>query len=71
MDKNQELWGMALWVEKNHGDKGYAYCEDRAEKFRSEGDANGARLWENVADRVLQLRAGPVMIYGQPETWPN
>lgn len=71
MNRDKEIWGMALWVEKNHGDAGHSYIEDKIAKLEAHSEAQGVELWRQVAKRFTELRTGPIPIYGQPETWPH
>lgn len=56
LTRDQELWGVALWVEKNHGDDGPIYIASQVERLESEGDEAGVAMWRTVADRFDQLR---------------
>lgn len=56
MNRERELWGMALWVEKAHGDDGTEYILDRIAKLQRDGEEHGVELWSEVFDRFMQLR---------------
>ena len=56
LTRDQELWGVALWVEKNHGDGGPFYIASQVERLASKGDEAGVAMWRTVADRFDQLR---------------
>lgn len=56
LTRDQELWGVALWVEKNHGEDGTSYIASQVERLASEGDEAGVAMWRTVADRFDQLR---------------
>ncbi|MDE1467933.1 DUF6961 family protein [Aurantiacibacter sp. D1-12] len=71
MTRDQELWGVALWVEKNHGGDGHEFIAGRVSTLKARGDESGAAYWETVEERFSALRTGPICVYGQPETWPN
>ena len=56
LTRDQELWGIALWVEKNHGDDGPSYIASQVERLALKGDEAGVAMWLRVADRFKQLR---------------
>ena len=51
----QELWALALWVEKHHGDNGHAYIEGRIDHFVATNGGGAVRLWEEIASRFARL----------------
>ncbi len=61
MTRDEELWGMALWVEKNHGEKGWFYIAQQQDRLLAEGDYDGMQLWRDVDERFkkLQAKTGP------------
>ena len=62
MTRDQELWGMALWVERQHGtEAGDAFIADRIDHFSNARDEGGVDLWSAVAERFnkLQLSSQP------------
>ena len=59
LNRDQELWAVALWVEKNHGDQGGAYILGQVERLTSVNDDGGVAMWREVADRFEQLRKSP------------
>jgi len=65
----REIWGMALWVEKHHGADGPQFIASQIDRLANEPD--GQALWRKVDTRFAELKAGPVPIYGKPETWPH
>ena len=71
LTREQELWGMALWVERHHGDRGADFIRDRIDKLDADNQAEGARLWREVEKRFGELKAAPIPIHGQPETQIN
>lgn len=71
LSREQELWGMAAWVENHHGERGADFIQERIEKFEAEGQDEGARLWRQVQKRFAELKAAPIPIHGQPETLGN
>lgn len=56
LTRDQELWAAALWVERNHGDKGLDHIAREVERLAAEGDEAGVATWEAIADRYRQLR---------------
>jgi hypothetical protein len=59
LNRDQELWAVALWVEKNHGDQGTTYISDQIERLASVNDDGGVAMWREVADRFDRLRRIP------------
>ncbi|WP_137680551.1 DUF6961 family protein [Aurantiacibacter suaedae] len=57
--QEQELWALALWVEKHHGDDGQAYIEGRIEHFTDTNEGGAVRMWEEVASRFAGLERAP------------
>ena len=55
LNREQELWAVALWVEKNHGKEGPAYIAQQIERLSNEGDEAGIATWKTVAERFDQL----------------
>ncbi|MXP15772.1 hypothetical protein GRI44_13530 [Altererythrobacter confluentis] len=56
LNRDQELWAVALWVEKNHGAAGPAYMAEQVKRLANEGDAAGVETWKTIADRFDQLK---------------
>ena len=57
------MWGIALWVEKNHGESGPTYVASQIERLALEGDEAGVTMWRIVAERFKQLRQTPESDY--------
>lgn len=57
LTRDQELQGIALWVEKNHGDQGEAYVAGQIERLVSAGDSHGEAMWRDIDNRFRQLKA--------------
>jgi len=55
MTRDQELWGMALWVEKKHGDEGWLFIAQQQDRWLAEGDLDGMKLWREVDVRFTKL----------------
>lgn len=71
MDRQQEKWAVALWVEKNHGFDGHSYIAEQIERLEGQGDQAGVKMWSAVQDCFAQLMQGPIPIHGEPETTVN
>ena len=54
--RDQELWGVALWVEKRHGRDGAQFIREQVRRLAENGDEAGIEMWRVVADRYDQLR---------------
>jgi len=59
LNRDQELWAVALWVEKSHGDQGTTYISGQIERLASVNDDGGVAMWREVADRFVRLRRNP------------
>ncbi len=55
LTREQELWGMALWVEKAHGSRGPSFIAEKIDLLARSGEEDGARLWREVARRFDSL----------------
>jgi hypothetical protein len=53
--REHELWGLALWVEKNHGPGGWLYIAQQQDRLLAVGDSKGVAMWREGADRFDQL----------------
>lgn len=56
MTRDQELWAIALWVEKNHGDGAADYIGQQVRRLALQGAQDGIDLWLAVADRFDALQ---------------
>jgi hypothetical protein len=52
---DQELWAVALWVEKHRGADGPRYIAEQIGRLALEGDEAGVEMWRKVAERFDQL----------------
>ena len=52
---DQELWGMAVWVEKTHGTRGPEFIAEQIGRLGLVGDKGGVELWQEVAQRYEQF----------------
>lgn len=55
--REQELWAMAIWVDREHGNEGERYIAERVLHFDAQGDDGGKQLWMGVARRYVALQA--------------
>jgi endonuclease YncB( thermonuclease family) len=53
--RDQELWGVALWAEKTHGDRGPDHIAAQVARLAAEGDEEGIAMWRAVAERYDKL----------------
>jgi hypothetical protein len=54
--REQELWALALWVEREFGEDGERFIAERVLHFELEAEEGGKHLWLDVARRFVQLR---------------
>ena len=52
--RDQELWAMALHVEKHHGDGGAAFIAEQEIRFSANAEA--LDLWASVRERYTAMR---------------
>ena len=57
MTRDQEVWGIALWIEKTHGENGWFYIAQQLDRLITEGVFDGLALWQAVQERFEALRA--------------
>jgi hypothetical protein len=55
LTREQELWGVALWVEKAHGNRGSSFIAEKVDALARCGEKDGARLWQEIARRFDRL----------------
>lgn len=55
MKREAELWAMALWVERHHGEQGTAFIAAQIERNASAGEQGGVDLWQAVQLRLDRL----------------
>lgn len=55
MNRDRELWAMALWVERHHGADGIRYIADQIERNAAAGENGGVALWRAVEKRFVQI----------------
>ena len=52
MNRDQELWGVTLWIEREHGDDGPACIADHVRRLALIGDVAGVAMWGAVAKQL-------------------
>ena len=57
MTRDQELWGVALALVKQHGDQAPLKVAERIGQLAVQGEAAGIALWQEVAGRLDDLRS--------------
>ena len=55
--REQELWSMALWVDREYGEEGERFIAERVLHFDAESDEGGKTLWMRVAHRFVEWKA--------------
>lgn len=56
MASEQELWAVALWVEREHAEWGEQFIAERVLHFDQVGNSAGRDLWMNIARRFSNLQ---------------
>jgi hypothetical protein len=59
MTPEQEIWGVALWVEKHHGSDAPRYTAEQIERLDHEGHEAGIAMWKKVEARCSELQQVP------------
>lgn len=59
MTPEHQIWAVALWVEKNHGDHGSVYIAEQIGRLALAGDEAGTAAWKKVAARYSELKQAP------------
>ena len=54
--RDQELWGIALWLQKAHGEEGGAHIAKQIERLTGTAYEAGIAMWLEVAQRYEELR---------------
>ena len=55
LSREQELWAIALWVERNHGENGWLHIAQEQDRLLGSGDFEGVKLWRAVGQRFEKL----------------
>lgn len=56
LSRDQEIWGIALWVDRKHGENGWFHISTERDRLLNEGDYDGVALWKLVEERWSQLQ---------------
>lgn len=56
LTRDQELWALALWVERQHGADGWLHIAQEQDRLLADNDLAGAAMWRKVGERYDQLR---------------
>lgn len=56
--RDQELWALALSIERKHGDRVADYIAERVATFEQSGPPEAAALWRRVQTRLEHLSTG-------------
>lgn len=57
LTRDQELWGVALWVERTHGECGWFHIAQQQDRLLKAGDLDGVGMWRAVGERFDRLYA--------------
>lgn len=55
MNLEQELWAVALWVEREHGSDGPNHIAKQVTRLAEAGDFDGVMMWRRVVERYDAL----------------
>ena len=55
--RDQELWAMALWIDREHGEEGERFITERVRHFDAIKDEGGKQLWMDVARKFVELQS--------------
>lgn len=53
--REQEMWAIALWVEKHHGGVGGIYISQQMDRLLEVGDLEGVAYWRQIQKRFGSL----------------
>ncbi len=56
--RDQELWALALSIERKHGAYGPRVIAETIGRYALEGEEGAVDLWKQVAERYERLAAG-------------
>ncbi|WP_370034217.1 DUF6961 family protein [Qipengyuania mesophila] len=56
ISRAQEIWAMALWVDREHGEYAERFIFERVLHFEAKGEKGGEELWMQVARRYAEVR---------------
>jgi hypothetical protein len=55
MTRDEELWGMALMLLRQHGDRAAVQVAERIGELAVTGEMDGVELWREIAHRLIAL----------------
>jgi hypothetical protein len=55
MSRDQEVWGVALWVERTYGADGWLHIAQQQDQLLATGDLDGVAMWRAIGERFEQL----------------
>ena len=58
MTRDEELWSIALHLERKHGERAPVFVAERIGALALAGDMAGIETWKRVAARLDVLRVG-------------
>lgn len=64
MNREAELWAMALWVEHRHGEASVVFIDQEIARNAAAGAPGGVRLWQAVRlrhERLTRSRSSTVI----------
>lgn len=56
--RKQEIWALALWVERTQGELGASFIAERIARFEAKSEPHAAALWDQVRRSYDQLGTG-------------
>ena len=56
MTRDQEIWSVALWVEKHHGRNGWLFISQQQDRLLAAADYDGMAMWRQVSQRLEALQ---------------
>lgn len=56
MNRDKEIWAMALWVERHHGENGLRFIGQHIDRLKADGDLDREIFWWAVAEKLQSLR---------------
>ena len=59
MEKHQEVWAEALWVDQHKGSEGPQFIANQITALALKNDQTGINRWKKMAEAYDQLQAGP------------
>lgn len=58
MTRNDELWGCAFAIEREHGPGAFLHAAMRIDELDAQGETQAAGVWRAVLARLERLEAG-------------